>query len=388
MHKRLVILQRIHAKILALRNQSSKLTAEQRRMYASEKQMNFRRIAKLCATRSDHVLTADELVGPEIQQELAEIGQFAEVAYSVLPPEYVFAHVDVLRRAGFPLEGYDALPGTSLVLSFRGDVADLPGYVVYVPPRRRLIVAFSGTATVRHALYDVNFRKIRHPLGRRCAVHAGFWKLYQGVKQKALEGIDRGMKEFEVAELVLTGHSMGGAVAYLLALDLLVEASESLGGLHITIAAFGAPRVGNAALVQTWRDVVQSRRGKGGERVVREYAVKAFNDGVPALPPASFGYRHFAAVPMYFHHGALFWVPESENEHGIFDVAGEALAANMLPKYPRGGHNYYNSRDLERLGRRMGWLQEMMEGDTEWERKYLTRVAKFEGLDDTLLHTS
>lgn len=100
--------------------------------------------------------------------------------------------------------------------------------------------------------------------------------------------------------------------------------------------------------------------------------------GVPALPPASFGYRHFTEEPLYFCHGVLFCVPASEIEHGIFDVSPEAMDANMSPEHPRGGHNYYNSRDLEKLSRRMGWIQEMMGGGTEWEDQYLARVAKAE----------
>jgi hypothetical protein len=81
---------------------------------------------------------------------------------------------------------------------------------------------------------------------------------------------------------------------------------------------------------------------------------------------------------MYFYHGVLFHVPESESEHGIFDVSGKALDASKSPQHPRGGHNYYNSRDLEKLGRRLGWIQDMMGEGAEWESKYLSRVAKSE----------
>ena len=62
----------------------------------------------------------------------------------------------------------------------------------------------------------------------------------------------------------------------------------------------------------------------------------------------------------------------------MLDVSGDAVDASKSPQHPRGGHNYYNSRDLEKLGRRMGWVQEMMGKGTEWESKYLSRVAKFE----------
>ena len=100
--------------------------------------------------------------------------------------------------------------------------------------------------------------------------------------------------------------------------------------------------------------------------------------GVPSLPPATFGFRHFAAHPLYFLHGRLFHIPESENEHGIFKVEKDAAWRTELPKHPRGGHNYYSGRDLEGLWRRMEWVADMMGEGTEWESGYLARVRKEE----------
>ena len=106
--------------------------------------------------------------------------------------------------------------------------------------------------------------------------------------------------------------------------------------------------------------------------------VCAREPGVPSLPPASFGYRHFTARPVYFYHGRLFHVPPSENEHGTFDVEEDASWKTQLPEHPLGGHNYYSGRDLETMSRRMMWIEEMMAGDSNWESEYLSRVAKEE----------
>jgi DNA-binding transcriptional MerR regulator len=56
--------------------------------------------------------------------------------------------------------------------------------------------------------------------------------------------------------------------------------------------------------------------------------------------------------PFYLHGGRLYQIPESESEHTLFNVAS-AEGASVPPKNPRGGHNYYNARDMERLQRRM-----------------------------------
>lgn len=50
------------------------LTEEQLRMYAAEKEENFRWISKIVATYSPYTLTAADLVSSELYQELAEIG--------------------------------------------------------------------------------------------------------------------------------------------------------------------------------------------------------------------------------------------------------------------------------------------------------------------------
>jgi hypothetical protein len=103
-----------------------------------------------------------------------------------------------------------------------------------------------------------------------------------------------------------------------------------------------------------------------------------FLKGVPSLPPASLGYQHFTERPLYFYHGLLFHVPATENEHGLFDVAEDALDTTRTWEHPRGGHNYYNGRDMEGTARRMQWIEEMMTREVDWETGYKDKLAKYE----------
>ncbi|KAJ7449149.1 Alpha/Beta hydrolase protein [Mycena galericulata] len=373
---------------MALSRQQRKyvLTDEQKNMYASEKLMNFRWISKILATYSPYTLTSNDFAPIHVQNYLSEIGQFTEIAYSIIPTGFIFENLATMLEPSFPLEGYDSLRDAELVSAFVGKVAHLPGYVVYRPRTKQLIVAFSGTATTMQALYDVRALKHRHP-SRRGRVHSGFWKLYKGVKLFALEAARKGMAEHDVEEFVVTGHSMGGAVSQLFLLDILRDDSlVPTGAIPLKLVVFGAPRSGTKSLVKYWNELLAKRRAKYGEYSLSEYSVKTYNDGVPALPPLSFGYRHYAQSPLYFVHGRLYQVPTASREYALFHVSPE-LDSNddsehahaALPEHPRGGHNYYNGRDMEKFARRAIWLDKAMKKDSgpgDWKEHYRAKFAK------------
>ncbi|KAF8148495.1 Alpha/Beta hydrolase protein [Pholiota molesta] len=331
------------------------LTEEQRRMYASEKLFNFRWISKIVATYSPYVLTDADLVPENIYQELAELGQFAELAYSA---------------PGFPLEGFNAVSGVILVDEFRGSRAGLPVYIAYLPDTNQLIISISGTSSAKHIFHDLNSLKFRHPSGEG-AVHSGFWALTEGISSRALASIQRGIAEHSPREVVLTGHSMGGSVAYLLCAELLAEKNQVLSPEQkLKIAVFGCPRTGDAKFVNYFRGLVASFRKRRGDEAFQEYSTKAYNDGVPALPPTSFGYRHFCQEPIYAVGGKLYRIPSSESEHALFHIQMSSDNGSPHVVFPRGGHNYYNGRDLERFARRILWLDKAKPSEEGWETRY------------------
>src|SRR5436190_13122008 len=105
------------------------LTESQRRMYALEKAKNFRGVATVFTKHSSHILSPQDLVPLDLQLELAEIGQFAEVSHGHLSPEFIWKNMDRLLQPSFPLEGYHALQGSELLCCFHGTVADLQGFI-------------------------------------------------------------------------------------------------------------------------------------------------------------------------------------------------------------------------------------------------------------------
>jgi pimeloyl-ACP methyl ester carboxylesterase len=250
--------------------------SESQSVYALEKTENFRWVANIFATPSPRILTSLDLAPLDLQLKLADIGQFAEVAHGSLSPEFIWKNMERLLQPYFPLEGYNALAGSELVSSFRGTVAGLQGYIAR--QSNTLVIAFSGTSNAAQSLRNIDARLIGYPGGGGRSVHAGFWKMYNGIRALALAGLGEALRQHEVHELILTGHSMGAAMCYLLALEALegnlaenTPPILSSTSVTLTLAVFGSPRVGNLALAQHWRSVVADR--------IREYSVKAYNDG-------------------------------------------------------------------------------------------------------------
>lgn len=138
-----------------------------------------------------------------------------------------------------------------------------------VAPDGTVILAFRGTEfdSYRDPLNDVRARL--RPWAGAGMVHQGFletWSALRGPIEAWLAGV-RG------ARLVVTGHSLGAAMATLMA------------ALHpnAVLITFGSPRVGNRAFTE----------GLAG-RDVRRYVDCA--DIVPQVPPPLLGYGHVGAL--------------------------------------------------------------------------------------------
>lgn len=177
----------------------------QRHMYKIEKLNNFRFLYTLLAFKSPHPLQNEDIVSEAVHREIRLIGEFADVSYSPIALEQVFRHMGLFLQKHFPLEGYEAIASSKLILSFEGRVANVKGLVAYRPTTKQLVVGICGTHTFMQALYDMN-SLFQHHTNREetYRVHSGFMSMYTGLEALALEGIRTGLKEEEVEELVVS----------------------------------------------------------------------------------------------------------------------------------------------------------------------------------------
>lgn len=124
------------------------------------------------------------------------------------------------------------------------------------------------------------------PKCSNCMVHMGFYSSWKDCRRLIIPHLKH-LHEFHPSyKLHLVGHSLGGAVAALAALE-----TEVL-GWHPTVTTFGEPRIGNTGLKDYLNalfklDDRDNEDGNGG----RYRRMTHSNDPVPLLPLTEWGYK-------------------------------------------------------------------------------------------------
>jgi len=90
------------------------------------------------------------------------------------------------------LQSYDALRQSELVSVFHGSVSNLQGYVVRLSNQLRM--SFSGTSNFQQTMGNIDARLVAFPKDG-CAIHAGFWRIYNGVRTNALSALAEALRQ-------------------------------------------------------------------------------------------------------------------------------------------------------------------------------------------------
>merc|ERR1712032_344953 len=110
-----------------------------------------------------------------------------------------------------------------------------------------LVVAFKGTDDAGDGMADLNFIPNKFTVesrdGRKESFwgHRGFIQYYEGIREKVIAAVEQTGSSVpqDVHELLVTGHSLGGAMATLCAVDLAVRYPD----MKVSLYTYGSPRV-------------------------------------------------------------------------------------------------------------------------------------------------
>lgn len=117
---------------------------------------------------------------------------------------------------------------------------DTRGYIGYTASQSTIYVSFRGSESIRNWIDNLDAKLTTYPLCSNCEVHQGFYEAEQDSIDDVKKEVQRLKKLYPSYSVVVTGHSLGAALATLTALDLL-----SAGVSPIRMFNYGSPRVGN-----------------------------------------------------------------------------------------------------------------------------------------------
>ncbi|KAK7408151.1 hypothetical protein QQX98_009680 [Neonectria punicea] len=182
-----------------------------------------------------------------------------------------------------------------------------PSNTIYTTGGPAIVVAFRGTYSITNTVVDLSTvpqeyvpypspdnggedapEKPEHEC-TNCTVHMGFLDSWKSARSLVIPELQRLREQYPSYPIQLVGHSLGGAVACLAALELKV----SLGWEDVVVTTFGEPRVGNPGLARFVDEVFhlggqEELEGRSYRRVTHE------DDPVPLLPLSEWGYKSHA----------------------------------------------------------------------------------------------
>ncbi|GMP56767.1 hypothetical protein CsSME_00021122 [Camellia sinensis var. sinensis] len=152
----------------------------------------------------------------------------------------------------------------------------LQGFVGVAKDLNAIVIAFRGTQenSIQNWVEDLYWKQLdlNYPGMPDAMVHHGFYSAYHNttIRPGVVNAVKRAKKLYGDINVMVTGHSMGGAMAAFCALDLKVNHETQ----NVQVVTFGQPRIGNSAFVAYYSELVPNTF-----RVTNEH------DIVPHLPP-------------------------------------------------------------------------------------------------------
>lgn len=104
-----------------------------------------------------------------------------------------------------------------------------------------IVIAIAGTKSTQDFITDAQFVKQDAVFcGQLLSIHSGFLQEFESIRV-LLDNYFSYRKKTDIRKVIVTGHSLGGAVATLIALHLV----ETRPSIVLNIYTFGSPRVGS-----------------------------------------------------------------------------------------------------------------------------------------------
>jgi len=275
-----------------------------------------------CARPAPVLLHNGTPVSANVFESLEELARIVDISYCVGTSGIQKPFQCLSRCKEF--EGFELITtwNTGPLLS------DSCGYIAisHAPFEKRVIVAFRGTYSIANTIADLSTRHAEYvpfpadndshtlctqsqtptkrptllshltqqhdkrafeePDCKNCTIHTGFLTSWQNTRCMILPHVEQALEKFPDHKLVLVGHSLGGAVATIAALEFQARGHQPY------VTTFGEPRLGNRELNRYIDHKFNLNATSPDDALFRR--VTHVDDPVPLLPLEEWGYEMHA----------------------------------------------------------------------------------------------
>ncbi|KAL4439111.1 hypothetical protein ABPG74_008886 [Tetrahymena malaccensis] len=185
------------------------------------------------------------------------------------------------------------------VQTFNNQEFKSQGFCGYDIKTESIIVAFRGTDQLQNWLSNINFVPVKYLDNdcKDCKIHQGFKNILDSILFEMNQCVINLKKQYNSTSILITGHSLGGAMATLFSVQLKKLLMNKF--QQFDLITFGSPRVGNLEFVNYANQLL----GKNSFRVVN------YSDIVPHLPYNTLGFQHI---------GTEYWFDDQQNPYSYF----------------------------------------------------------------------
>ena len=150
-------------------------------------------------------------------------------------------------------EACTQLPGVTRYTPIIDESRGTFGFVAYNAKNDEIVISFRGTVNFQNWATNINFLQMTFPYANNGAqVHRGFYETYMAVEAQTMGALNQILAQHPNAKLVITGHSLGAALATFAAVHIRLQ--TKIPYQSITFYTYGSPRTGN----QEWADFFYS----------------------------------------------------------------------------------------------------------------------------------
>ncbi|KXN74475.1 alpha/beta-hydrolase, partial [Conidiobolus coronatus NRRL 28638] len=170
---------------------------------------------------------------------------------------------------------------TTEVVYLNNNEFESGGFLGVNSAQRMIVISFKGTKNFKNWLSNLQFKLTDFPVadGEGIQVHSGFNEAADAIYPQVRLAVLNAIRKYPGYQLVSTGHSLGGAMATLLAFKVAQEGI--IRWENIKIVTFGQPRIGNKAFA----DYLNSKP-------LSIARVTTKGDFISISPGFQFGYHH------------------------------------------------------------------------------------------------